>query len=62
MRQVAEVHDRIEWWMFVCEECGEETFVGCPEGWSLEQFGQWALLMYGDPPVCSECLYERRVA
>jgi hypothetical protein len=59
---MAEVHDRIDWWMFVCSGCGEETFVGKSPGQTLEEFGLVSLMLYGDPPVCSGCQAEQREA
>jgi predicted RNA-binding Zn-ribbon protein involved in translation (DUF1610 family) len=59
---MAEVRDRIDWWMFVCAACGEETFVGKPPEQNLEDFGKTAAMLYGDPPVCSSCQQDQRVA
>lgn len=57
---MAEVHDDIDWWMFVCVACGEETFVGECAGQDLEDFGGAMLMLYGDPPVCTTCQQEQR--
>jgi hypothetical protein len=59
---MAEVHDQIDWWMFVCVACGEETFVGQTPDQTLEEFGRTSWILYGDPPVCSSCQQEQRVA
>jgi hypothetical protein len=59
---VPEIHDRIEWWSFWCDGCGEHTYVGKPEAWTLDEFGEWAALVYGDPPECTDCQRHRRVA
>jgi len=56
---MAEVHDRIDWWMFVCAACGEEIFVGQTPEQMLEEFGRTAAMIYGDPPVCSGCQQEQ---
>lgn len=54
--------DEFEWYTFVCEGCGEETFVGKSPEQTLEDFGKLSARLYGDPPVCTSCQQERRTA
>jgi len=52
--------DVLDWWTFTCTGCGELTYVGIPVGYDLEQFAEFAAVLYGDPPVCSSCQNEAR--
>jgi hypothetical protein len=50
--------DALDWFTFVCEGCGQETFVGRELSQSLEDFAQMCDWLYGDPPVCTVCLHD----
>jgi hypothetical protein len=57
-----DVLDQLQWWTFVCTGCGETTWVGQDREQDLADFAAMCRLLFGDPPVCSGCQHERRVA
>jgi len=54
--------DELQWWTFVCSGCGETTYVGQDLAQDVIDFAAMCRLLFGDPPVCSVCQHERRVA
>lgn len=59
---MAEVHDRIDWAMFVCTACGEDTYVGRQPGLTDRQFAWMLDRLYGYPRVCTACQMAARLS
>ena len=45
-----------DWFTFVCPQCANEVNVSRSEGISPENFATMILWIYGDPPMCVDCL------
>jgi len=48
--------DALDWFTFICSSCGQETFVGREPTQAVEDFACMVEWLYGDPPVCTDCL------
>lgn len=57
---MAEVRDEIDWWSFICCGCAERTYVGFPRDGQALDLGESLLMLYGDPPFCTECQNDAR--
>jgi hypothetical protein len=48
--------EQFDWLAFVCQGCGQETFIGREPTQSIEDFALMCEWLYGDPPSCTNCL------
>lgn len=54
--------DALQWWTFVCTACGADVWISLDLDVDVDVLDELVELRYGDPPVCSACQLDTRLA